>query len=357
MSGPLAGLLLAMQGAVGVEDVHADYLDAIGGVVAASAYGFTHFDPDDDGLTPLSVLTRGAPTGLVPAYNALGVRKDPMFVAGLSSGTPTDSSRLMPLEEWQAQDLYRVLSDQGLQHSLVVPLTADSRILGALYLARSADDGAFAVSDLRAMAVVKSHVETALGRSLVHQRLDRHASLLAWALDELDVPVLLGSLEGEIFFQNRALRRLSRAHALPDELMVEMVAVNVRELRAGARRVAVTSEQIAPRHPVQDRNRPAGCRLVMRSAVRRGPGEVVVSFPSVQSGEMSAPVELAPLSAREREIAGWVAEGLTNRQIAEVAFVSENTVRQHLKRIFAKLDVHNRAQLVHAVWRGANREK
>lgn len=77
----------------------------------------------------------------------------------------------------------------------------------------------------------------------------------------------------------------------------------------------------------------------------------------VQSTDLSAPVELAPLSAREKEIAAWVAEGLTNRQIAEAAFVSENTVRQHLKRIFVKLDVHSRAQLVHAVWREANRER
>jgi DNA-binding CsgD family transcriptional regulator len=41
---------------------------------------------------------------------------------------------------------------------------------------------------------------------------------------------------------------------------------------------------------------------------------------------------------------------LTNRQIAERAFVSETTVRQHLKRIFRKFDVHNRAQLVQSIW-------
>jgi DNA-binding CsgD family transcriptional regulator len=41
---------------------------------------------------------------------------------------------------------------------------------------------------------------------------------------------------------------------------------------------------------------------------------------------------------------------LTTKQIAERAFISENTVKQHLKRVFAKVDVHNRAELVQLVW-------
>jgi DNA-binding NarL/FixJ family response regulator len=39
-----------------------------------------------------------------------------------------------------------------------------------------------------------------------------------------------------------------------------------------------------------------------------------------------------------------VAEGLTNRQIAERLVVSENTVRAHLRNILDKLHVNNRVQ-------------
>jgi DNA-binding CsgD family transcriptional regulator/tetratricopeptide (TPR) repeat protein len=49
------------------------------------------------------------------------------------------------------------------------------------------------------------------------------------------------------------------------------------------------------------------------------------------------------LSTRERQVAGLVAAGLTNRHIAAQLAITDNTVETHLKRIFAKLDVSSRA--------------
>jgi DNA-binding CsgD family transcriptional regulator len=52
------------------------------------------------------------------------------------------------------------------------------------------------------------------------------------------------------------------------------------------------------------------------------------------------------LTAREAEVLGLVAEGLTNRQIAETLVLSQNTVIRHVANIFAKLDVKSRAAAV-----------
>ncbi len=52
------------------------------------------------------------------------------------------------------------------------------------------------------------------------------------------------------------------------------------------------------------------------------------------------------LSAREREVAHLVAQGFTNRDIAERLYLSAKTVESHLARAFAKLDVRTRAALV-----------
>jgi non-specific serine/threonine protein kinase len=54
------------------------------------------------------------------------------------------------------------------------------------------------------------------------------------------------------------------------------------------------------------------------------------------------------LTRREREVAALVAQGLTDRQIAETLVIAEGTVGVHLANIFTKLDLHARAQL--AVW-------
>jgi len=63
--------------------------------------------------------------------------------------------------------------------------------------------------------------------------------------------------------------------------------------------------------------------------------------------------DLAPLSAREAEVARMVAQGLTNRDIADALFLSERTVEQHVRSTLHKLDVKNRAGI--ATWVTAKR--
>lgn len=52
------------------------------------------------------------------------------------------------------------------------------------------------------------------------------------------------------------------------------------------------------------------------------------------------------ITPRELEILGFIAEGLSNREIAERAGVSENTVKTHSSRLFDKLDARRRTQAV-----------
>ena len=61
---------------------------------------------------------------------------------------------------------------------------------------------------------------------------------------------------------------------------------------------------------------------------------------------MAAVREFYGLSAREAEVAELIARGNTVAHIAELLFVSENTVRTHSKRIYVKLDIHKRQELI-----------
>lgn len=64
--------------------------------------------------------------------------------------------------------------------------------------------------------------------------------------------------------------------------------------------------------------------------------------------------ELESLSARERDIAALVAEGLDNRDIAARLFLSEGTVRNRISAILDKLALANRTQLA-ILWLNAAR--
>ncbi|RIX51590.1 LuxR family transcriptional regulator [Paenibacillus nanensis] len=55
------------------------------------------------------------------------------------------------------------------------------------------------------------------------------------------------------------------------------------------------------------------------------------------------------LTEREREVVSLVVEGLSNADIASRLFVTEATVKKHLRTVYKKINVKNRFQLVKEV--------
>ena len=72
----------------------------------------------------------------------------------------------------------------------------------------------------------------------------------------------------------------------------------------------------------------------------------------VQTPALILAAQPLPLSSREREIANLVAQGLTNRQIAERLVVSSRTVEGHIYRACIKLDISDREELAAMIWTG-----
>jgi two-component system, NarL family, response regulator NreC len=67
----------------------------------------------------------------------------------------------------------------------------------------------------------------------------------------------------------------------------------------------------------------------------------------LQRGEGGAPPEMAEeLTPREREVLIAIAEGHTNREIADLLVISVKTVDRHRENIMRKLNLHNRVELV-----------
>lgn len=95
-----------------------------------------------------------------------------------------------------------------------------------------------------------------------------------------------------------------------------------------------------------------GDALIQPSVMRR----LVETFVASRSGAavraMPAGLAFSQLTAREREILAKVAHGLSNDDIAADLVISPATVKTHLARIMAKLNAHDRAQLVIAAYEG-----
>jgi DNA-binding NarL/FixJ family response regulator len=81
---------------------------------------------------------------------------------------------------------------------------------------------------------------------------------------------------------------------------------------------------------------PTITKRVIEEFIRRPPSTMTVSLPPA----------LDELTARELEVLGLMARGLSNAEIAKDLFVSETTVKTHVARILMKLQLRDRVQAV-----------
>ncbi len=75
-------------------------------------------------------------------------------------------------------------------------------------------------------------------------------------------------------------------------------------------------------------------------------GQSGIDIPIVTPSDSSDLVTAASITAREQELLRLVAQGLSNREISSRLAITVNTVKSHLRRIYLKLGVRNRAQAV-----------
>lgn len=79
---------------------------------------------------------------------------------------------------------------------------------------------------------------------------------------------------------------------------------------------------------------------------------LIVGAPQLLFESEIEPVERGPLTERELEVLGLLAQGLANKQIAAELGISEHTVKFHVSSIYTKLNVTNRTEAVRAGLRG-----
>lgn len=332
----------ALQSALTRDEVAQTYLSSVAGVIRAGGLGLYELDAEHGAV----VNVRATVTGdLLDSYEAFGRADDPVLRFVAEQLRPVDSSRVTSPQKWDACGAREALGQGGFARSLEAPVMVSGLMLGTINFARTVAEPAFTEVDLMSARLVSEQLGLATERALRFELTGHRVSVLEHALDRLPQAVVVTDLDANVIFQNRVARNdfdLSvDGDSVPNELGA-CIEEAVAELGTAGKRVSIRSvhdlasgkKSIVKSYRMSDSDRTA----------------ITVVFPCAEQGSVRQLPTWDVLTRREQEIAQLVSEGLTTKQIAARAFISENTVKQHLKRVFAKTDVSNRAALVQLIW-------
>ncbi|VVJ19478.1 Two-component transcriptional response regulator [Amycolatopsis camponoti] len=173
---------------------------------------------------------------------------------------------------------------------------------------------------------------------------------LAGRLDHLDV--VLMDLTMPVMDGVEATGRLAREH--PDVAVLVLTTYSDDESIAGALAAGAKGylTKDAGRHEIG-----AALRAVVAGALTFG-ADVSRQVAGALSGAKPRPESLPDgLTAREAEVLGLIAAGLTNGKIAAELFIGEATVKTHINNAFAKIGVRTRVEALRYAERHGLRPK
>lgn len=237
----------------------------------------------------------------------------------------------MKLPYWAA---HAEPGDKGMTHALLCFLHEGGVLFGLAGLERRASEGPFTDDDVKTLEALGPFVVAGARTQITYDELSREAVALR----------AFSKVSGTLFVVDRERRKVvwaaNRDRGIEwenDVMPIEDHVVDAAEQSLQAR----AKQEALPTPP----RLPSGAVV----AVAKIDGDPVFNNAKcailrVEPQEKAAPIE--GLSKREREIARLLVAGYSGVNVAAISGLSENTVRTYVRRLYQKLGVANRADLV-----------
>jgi DNA-binding CsgD family transcriptional regulator len=337
---------------LGFGEIQEVFLAALRGVIDFDAAWASILNRKTGGLTVALV------DGPVEWAESYADRKweDPLFryffVEG-KFGVVRMTDLIPPEELWKSRIFQDLMRPVNIAWSMVLGVALLPEIGCGFSLRRFLGRPDFSDRDKAVLVALWPHMETALRNALTYAQLDRTAALLDELFRREDRGLVVAEPGGTIRLINlkaaSLLAPLEQVQAegegscalmrLPREVDALVASVEGKPVEGCARLAhgRLVSLRIEPRETTD------GERLFL----------IEIEEDAAAAGRNV--LRSRGLSCREIEVAELVALGRSNKEIARALFLSEETVKVHLKRIFKKLGIRTRTSLI-ARWHGAGKE-
>jgi DNA-binding CsgD family transcriptional regulator len=251
----------------------------------------------------------------------------------------------MPGGELERSARYgELLKPFGLSYELG-GILVDGSAWGRIDLVRGAGDPDFSDREVELVRRVVPHVGAGLKAAVLRSQ----ASIEPAANDTPGVLTL--DRDGRVLSHTPSAERLLSELGKLDSLWASLPVAVGMVANAVRRALASPSDRnlnLVPKVCVRARS---GRWLTLYGSLTEPsderPSETVVVIEPTKPEEVAwLNVTAYGLSLREEEVVKLVVRGLSNRQISQTLFISENTVQRHLSNIFEKVGVRSRRELI-----------
>jgi DNA-binding CsgD family transcriptional regulator len=263
----------------------------------------------------------------------------------------------------------RYMAPQKCAHGIAFFFWKGQRLICAIAVLRAAKQGDFSTAEMKLLRQLYPQFLAALRgiESLEHERCVR--ADFEEVLRGLPVPTIILRWNLRPIYQNKAARefcavwekgpveakRTKASSPIPVEILdrcgvLKQEWTDARRRVSSEQRTDFKEEQV--RHPRSPHLRATIQLKQINSVGVAGPHFLIACEDRCRNGEHSGRLRLfrfpaiARLTRREREVAQLACEGHSNKEIAENACLSLQTVKKHLHSVFRKLQVPSRMRLV-----------
>jgi DNA-binding CsgD family transcriptional regulator len=317
--------------ATSYEQLDRVFASRFGPSMGVAMYGFNVLDAETNRVEhDLSVNVSDM---FVTTYFSV-IDQDPVRRQERATGAPVYNLALMSAREWRESLIYRhAYGIHRMDHLVGVPMSAGDDIVASLHFASV--ERHFATADLARAKAYADLLGPAIRRIRVRGRVERERDRALLALDLAGSAVALSDpLDRDVRLNRAALRLL--AEVVDAQQCLHRVLARPPDGRSGPFSQRIDVELEGGGHgTLHAHSTPAS---------DDDPGLVTVLELKHDKPSIS-PVALAALTPREADVAVEVANGLSDREIADMLCLSRHTVSQYVKRIYRKLGVDSRVAL------------
>lgn len=324
-------------------------------------------DQDERAIKPLEVNVQQR---FFPMYRDYFYKMNPFDPVNMESfkGTALSMEQIVPYKEFKNTEYYNdFIRPQKIQRQMVVYVRVNGRLTSLLCTHR-AMDRKFDKRDLAAGDMISKHLATAIDRIRLFEKVKRTGSFFQMIVEGADMGIAVLNMEMKKLFMNSNAASLcagiktgenprSQRHCTDSDIP-RAVLKDCEALRQGVK--SDVQEGLEP-SPVKERILLLSSfeKYLFRSRIADG---ILTDFnqplflitmerlPSHQEIKDRAARGDWNLTKRESEIVSHIFKGYRNAEIAERLFISEGTVKNHLRNIFEKVRVKNRTGLIHKVF-------